>query len=168
MSEDSKHPDAEQNAARPISPPLQRGATAPVAGDPEGIMRGRSNADLSAGELLTEIGAQASLLVKKQVDLAKTELRADLSHEIAMVGGLSVAALALFLTLNLLLMAGVFALASALAFPGWLAALMVSGFTLLTAIAAGMFGWNKRIRSPLGRTRKALKEDVQWTKERLA
>ena len=160
MAEDSK-----RESARDLKGPAALVSSA----EPEAIvgpLPGASGANLSTGALLTEIGAQASLLVKKQIELAKVELRADLSHEIAMVGGLSVAAIALLLTVNLLLVAGVFALA--LVLPGWLAALAVAGFTLLIAVTAGLIGWGKRVRSPLQRTRRALKEDVQWTKERLA
>ena len=83
-----------------------------------------------------------------------------------MVTGLGVGALAALTTVNLLLVTAVFALASVA--PGSVAGLIVSGFTLLVAATAGILGWSKRVRSPLERTRRMLKEDVQWTKERIA
>ncbi len=50
------------------------------------------------------------------------------------------------------------------AIPGWLAALfmvlIMLGVTLITAA----YGWARRVRSPLSRTRKTLKEDVEWAR----
>ena len=39
---------------------------------------------------------------------------------------------------------------------------------LLLAIAAGAYGWSKRVKEPLQRTRRSLEEDVKWAKERIA
>jgi hypothetical protein len=121
---------------------------------------------LSAGELLKEVTGQVSLLAKKQIELATTELRADFKAELAMVGGLGAAAVASLMTLALLLVAGVLTLG--LWIPGWQAALIGTGFMLVVTVVAALIGWNKRARSPLRRTRQTLEEDVQWTKERLA
>jgi peptidoglycan/LPS O-acetylase OafA/YrhL len=65
-----------------------------------------------------------------------------------------------------LLVAGVFGLT--LVMPGWEAALIVGGALLLVAGIAGAVGWNRRVKSPMRRTRQTLKEDLQWTKEKLA
>jgi phosphoserine phosphatase len=121
---------------------------------------------LSATELVKEVTGQVGLLAKKQIDLATTELRADLTAELAMVKGLGVAAIASILAMAVLLVAGVLALATLI--PGWQAALIVGGFLLLVAAIAAAVGWAKRVSSPLHRTRQTLKEDVQWTKEKLA
>jgi Putative Actinobacterial Holin-X, holin superfamily III len=122
--------------------------------------------NLSTAELVKELTSQVGLLAKKQIDLAATELRADLTAELAMVGGLGIAAIASILGLAVLLVAGVFGLA--LLMPGWEAALIVGGGMLLIAGIAAAIGWGKRVRSPLRRTRQTLKEDVQWGKEKLA
>lgn|SRR5512139_352241 len=121
---------------------------------------------LSTTELIREIASKATLLVKKEVELARNEFKNDLNAELAVLKGLAVAAVAGLVTLNLLLVAAVFALAQVL--PGWLAALCVAAVTLLIAIVAGLVAWGKHVGSPLGRTRKTLKEDVQWAKEELA
>lgn len=120
---------------------------------------------LSTAALIKEITSEVSLLAKKQIDLAKTELQVDLKREIFMITGLGVAAMAALIAVNLLLVTAIFALA--LVLPGWVAGLIVSGFMLLVAAVAGIIGWSKRVRSPLERTRRELKEDVQWTKEHL-
>jgi hypothetical protein len=121
---------------------------------------------LSTPALLKEITHQAQRLVTAQIDLAKAELRADLSREESMVAGLGVAAAAGLMTVNLLLVTAVFALSSVL--PGWAAGLCVSGAVLLVAVIAGVVGWGKRVRRPLARTRHELDQDVKFAKERMA
>jgi hypothetical protein len=50
---------------------------------------------------------------------------------------------------------------------GWKAGLLVSGVVLLIAGVVAGVAWNRRVRSPLARTQRTLREDVEWTKERL-
>ena len=126
----------------------------------------RPASTLTVGELIGEIRDQVALLVRKQIELAKTELRSDLRAEVMMAGGLGLAAIGAVITVNLLLVTVVFALARVM--PGWCAGLVVSGVVLLASGAAALFGWSRRIRSPLHRTRESIKEDIQWTKRRLA
>jgi len=52
--------------------------------------------------------------------------------------------------------------------PGWIAALVVAGVVLVIAIVLGSVGWSRRVMNPLATTRKTLKEDVHWAKERVA
>lgn len=120
----------------------------------------------STPALMAELASQAAALAKKEIELAKVELREDLHKEVAAAGRLGVAALAGFLTLNLLLVTGVLALARTM--PAWGAGLLASGLTLVLAVVMGMSGWKLIMRAPLERTRRTLKEDARWTKERLA
>jgi hypothetical protein len=121
---------------------------------------------LSTRELLADITSKVSLLVKKEVELATTEVKADLRKELSMVKALAAAAVAGLLGLNMLLVAVVFALAMKM--PGWVAALVVGGVVLIIAAVLGSIGWGRRVTNPLAMTRKTLKEDVQWAKERVA
>lgn len=121
--------------------------------------------DLSTVELVKQITAEVGHLAQKQIELAKTELKADLKAEMKVVGGLGVAALAGLTTINLLFVAAVLALS--LVWPGWLAGLAVAGFMLVVTAVVAAVSWSMRVRSPLARTKKTLREDVQWTKERL-
>lgn len=121
--------------------------------------------DLSTVELVRHITGEVGHLAQKQIELAKAELKADLKSEAIMVGGLSLAALTGLCTVNLLLVTVVLALATVL--PGWQAGLIVSGVTLLTTAVVAAIAWNKRVRSPMARTKRSLQEDVQWTRERL-
>ena len=122
--------------------------------------------DLPTVDLVKEIARRSEALVKAQLQLAKTELRADLVAEKKMIGGLGASGVAALTGLNLLLVSVVFALSSRM--PGWLAALIVAGFMLLVAAIAGAFGWHERVQRPLARTRHAIEEEVKWTKEKMA
>ena len=121
---------------------------------------------LSTRALIGQIIEQASILVTKEVELAKTEARADLESELSTVKGLAVSAVASILGLNMLLAALVFFLAMYI--PGWLAAVVVGAALLLIGGIVGYLSWANRVSSPLAVTRKTLNENAQWAKERLA
>jgi uncharacterized membrane protein YqjE len=121
---------------------------------------------LSTVQLLREIASQGASLVKKQIALAKTELKSDARTEAQVAGGLGIAAVGVIITVTLLLVTAAFALA--LVLPAWAAGLIVSGVVAAAvAIVAGV-SWSRRIRKPLRRTRDELKQDVRFTKERFA
>ncbi len=85
-----------------------------------------------------------------------------------MAGGLGVAGICALLTVNMLLVALVLGLAEAGFWRGWLGALIVAAVVLAIGTVAGLFGWGRRVRKPMETTRRTLKEDVQWAKERVA
>ena len=121
---------------------------------------------LSTPQLLKEIASQGGLLVKKQIALAKTELKSDARTEAKVAGGLGLAAVGAIITVTLLLVTVAFALA--LVLPAWAAGLIVSGVVAaFVAILAGV-SWSRRIRKPMQRSRDELKQDVRFTKERFA
>ena len=122
--------------------------------------------DLSTAALVKEIGVEVSHLAHKQVELAMTEVKADLKREAAAAAGLSVATIFGFVALNLLFVTVALALASWM--PAWAAGLIVAGVTLVIALAIGLTAWNKRVVDPLARTRRTIKEDVRWSREKLA
>jgi hypothetical protein len=122
--------------------------------------------ELSNRALLGEITGKASLLARKEIELAKAEIRADLQAQVGTIKAFGVAATTALLGLNLLLVAGVLALGLKIA--AWLAALIVGGALLVIAAIAGYVGWRRMVTNPLALTRKTLKEDVRWMKERLA
>ena len=68
--------------------------------------------------------------------------------------------------LNLLLVALVLGLSTWM--PGWLAAVIVAAAVFIIGGIVGYVSWTRRVTTPLAATRKTLKEDVQWAKERLA
>jgi uncharacterized membrane protein YqjE len=78
---------------------------------------------------------------------------------------LAVAAVLALLGINLLLVAVVFALARVM--PAWLAALGFGVLLLVVGGAIGLVAWRGRVSAPLAATRKHVKEDLEWAKERL-
>jgi hypothetical protein len=128
-----------------------------------GTLRGHSTK-----ELVAELAAKASLLAKKEIALAKSEAKEDLRTEIRMASGLGVAGVCTLCTLNLVLVAVVFALAEGEVMRGWLAALLVAAIVLAVGTAAGLLGWKNRVRNPLDATRRSVEENVRWAKERLS
>jgi hypothetical protein len=119
---------------------------------------------LSTKELLGQIVAEATTLVRKEMELARTELAADLKAEVQMAKALGVGAVLGLCGLTLALVTGVLALA--LVMPAWAAGLLVTGAVLATAAVVAAVGWARRVRKPLERTRRHFKEDVKWIKER--
>jgi hypothetical protein len=117
-------------------------------------------------ELIAHVVDNATLLARKEIELAKADMRKDLKAEIAMAKGLGVAGVCALCTLNLLLVACAMALGQVIA--EWAAALIVAAVVLAVGTVAGMIGWNKRVTSPLETTRRSLKEGARWARERLA
>jgi len=122
--------------------------------------------DRSTAELLSEITSKAVLLARKEIELARREIKMDLESEIATAKGAAVAALAGMATVNLLFVAAVFALTPYV--PGWMAALYLAGGTLVVTVATALLARHWHVAKPLALTRKTLTEDVQWAKERMA
>ena len=133
------------------------GREVPPAGPPE---------QLTTAQLIGEITTRMTLLARKELELARTELARDFRAELAMVKALAVAAVAGISALNMLLVAVALGLAAHA--PAWLTALIIAGVMLVVAVVAGVVGWRRRVARPLRHTMKTLKEDVQWAKERLA
>ncbi len=121
---------------------------------------------MSNRQLVGHVIESATQLAKKEIELAKSELRADVQKEVAMVKGLGVAGLCAIWAVSLMLVACALALGKVI--PDWAGALVVAGVVLAVGTAAGLMGWGKRVKTPLEATRRTLKEDALWAKERLA
>ena len=137
-----------------------------VVDDGHTLVRVPEAEDLSTRKLVGEISSKVYLLARKEVDLAKAELQEDLRSQLTMVKALATAAVAGIAGLSVLLVAVVLGLAGVM--PGWLAALLVGGVVLVLAAVAGAYGWSRRLRNPLDATRRTLREDLQWAKERVS
>lgn len=123
---------------------------------------------LTTRDLVTEVARKASLLARKEVELAKSELRADIKTEIGMASGLGVAGVCALLALALLLVALVLGLAEAGVWSGWLGALIVAAVLLAIGTVAGLVGWARRVRQPMAATRRTLQDDLRFAKERVS
>ncbi len=122
--------------------------------------------NMSNRQLVAHVIDSATLLAKKEIELAKAELKQQIKAEVGMVKGLGVGALCAIWTVSLMLVAGALALGHVI--PDWAAALVVAAVVLLVGTIAGLVGWKKRVTNPLETTRRSLKEDALWAKQRLA
>ncbi len=116
-------------------------------------------------ELIGKAMESAKLLIKEEVALAKTELRANLKSELRLVSGLGVAAICALSVLMLALVAAGFALGSVM--PTWAALLAVAGIVLVIGALAAAWGWSQRVRAPMEATRSTVKEDAQWARRHI-
>jgi uncharacterized membrane protein YqjE len=121
---------------------------------------------LSTRQLLGRLVETVSLLVAKEVELARAEIKADLKAELSMVTLVVAAGVVAVFSVNMLLVSAVFALTVWM--PGWLAALALAALLLVIGGVLALVGWQQRVSAPLAVTRQTVKEDVQWAKERLA
>jgi hypothetical protein len=112
---------------------------------------------LSTLKLFRKIEEEAKFLVKKEIDLAKAEFKADIRSESLFTAGFIVGITAGSVSGILLLVTSIFALS--LVLPGWAAGLIVSGVMLLISGIGFIFGWNVHVKRPLTRTREVLKAD---------
>jgi hypothetical protein len=116
---------------------------------------------------VTELARKASELARREVELVKAEVRADLRAEIKMASGLGVAGLCAVLVLQLLLTATALALMEARVLPGWAAALAIAAVILAVGTGVGLWGWLRRVRAPLDTSRRSLQEGVRWAKQQI-
>jgi len=127
--------------------------------------RGTELRERSTGELLKELAAETSQLVRQEIELAKAEV-AQKGKQFgvagAMFGGAAVVGLLAAIALTL-----VFIAALATAMHTWLAALIVTAVYLLIAGGLAMVG-RERMRTagpPVPeQTIETVKEDVEWAK----
>jgi uncharacterized membrane protein YqjE len=167
-----EHPPHRNEAAARPEPGMHPRALRPTAGAariaetrPE---EQRDLRQLPVRDLVTEIARTVSLLARKEIELAKNELREDLRAEIKMAGGLGVAGVCGLIALEMLLVTIAFAVQESGALPGWAASLVIAAIVLGIGTAAGLWGWAKRVRTPLDTTRRSIQENVRWARDRIA
>jgi hypothetical protein len=113
-------------------------------------------------ELLGTLASQSGDLVRKEIELAKSEIRFDLKREFQVACGFAVAAVCALAAFDLLVAAVVLALAGKL--PAWAAALIVAGAMLVIGALGAAIGWRRRAKRPLDKTQRTLREDARWLK----
>jgi MFS family permease len=150
----------------------EQGDPVPQAGVPSSeavppVALGPGNGERGTGSLLRSIAADISMLVSKQVELAKQEIGEMVGSRARAVGVFGAAAVLGLFAVGFLGMAGAEALA--LVLPRWAAMLIVAGvFGVLAAIAIVLArGWLRSSASKPELTQESLKEDVRWAKQQL-
>jgi Putative Actinobacterial Holin-X, holin superfamily III len=121
---------------------------------------------LTNTELLKELFSDASLLAQRQVKLAQLEVRHQLKRELRVAELLGAGGALAFAATILWLVAAALGLGVALGGSYWAGALAVGGVLLLFAGLAAFVGWRRRVKRPLGRTRRELTKEVTWARHR--
>jgi hypothetical protein len=119
--------------------------------------------DRSTAELVKQLSAQAGVLVRQEIQLAKTEIREKAVEGGIALGAFVAAAVAGLLALGALTAFLVLALDGAM--PSWAAALCVTGAWALVAAALALVGRQRlrEMKTPVPeQTIDTLKEDIQW------
>jgi hypothetical protein len=118
---------------------------------------------ISTPQLVREMAREVKELAQKEMELAVTEVRAELRREAAAAIDLGAGAVGATVTLTLLLITVALALTPVVA--PWVAGLIVSGVALAATVAISLFGWKTRVTTPLEKTRRGLRQDAKLLKE---
>jgi ABC-type uncharacterized transport system permease subunit len=124
------------------------------------------NDNRSLGELFSELSAQTSTLVRKEVELARHEMTrsvAEVARNSALIvaGGVIAYAGALVVLIGL-----AWALVEA-GLPRWLGFVLVGGLTLAIGAATALWARERlnKVSVVPERTVETIREDVEWAKE---
>lgn len=123
--------------------------------------------DRSVAELMRELSQQTSDLIRKEMELAKAELR--VKGRAAGIGAGAFGAAGLVALFGVGALTACLILALATAVDGWLAALIVAVVYFAVAGVAALVGRRKVQEATPPAPEQAIestKEDVQWTKQR--
>jgi hypothetical protein len=131
---------------------------------PGAVARSADVSRLTTPELVARIAQDAQDLVKAEIHLAKTEVQ-NTVHGIGVAAKRFAIALPLFLGGYFALIAAAIIGLTEVLLP-WAAALVVSGILLVPGIILVMAAAKASPKSPLERTRKSLKQDLDWAKDR--
>jgi hypothetical protein len=145
------------------SRPEVRSALVPQQRPDNGVVKAGDVSRLSTPELVARIAQDAQDLVKAEISLAKSELRATVQDVGAVAKRMAIAAalaLGAYFTLLGAAVAGL-----SLVLETWAAALIVGGVLLVTAIIFAMMGAKAAPRAPMERTRRSLQEDLKLAKD---
>ena len=125
----------------------------------------KSAADASIGELMSQLSAQTSRLVRDEMRLATKELQQSAKHAGVGAGLFSAAGLLALLGLMTLIAAGVAALS--LVLPVWAAAVIVAVVLFLAAGVAALFGRKQaeEIAPPPRQSVESVKADIKEVKD---
>jgi uncharacterized membrane protein YqjE len=123
--------------------------------------------DRSLGELLGEMTSSLSTLIRKEIDLARVELKDEVRQAGKAGGMLGGAALVGYLGALLLSLALALGLSDAFDADPWVGLLVVGVIFVGVAAVLGVQGRNKlqQIDAVPQQTVQTLKEDVQWVKQ---
>jgi uncharacterized membrane protein YqjE len=122
-------------------------------------------ADASIGELMGQLSAQTSRLVRDEMRLAQKELQQSVKH--AGVGAGLISAAGLLAVIGLMTLTAAAVAALALVLPVWAAAIIVAVVLFIGAGIAALFSRKQaeEIAPPVAESAESLKADIKELKE---
>jgi hypothetical protein len=137
----------------------------PLREDP--IRDERIETSQSTPELVRSIAVDTSTLVKKEVELAREELKEAAVARIK--GGALLAAAGMVALVMVVFLALAAAVALDAVVSGWASRLIVAGGLLAIAVIGALVGLRQMKRPPFApeETKRTVKEDVRWAKQQL-
>jgi MFS family permease len=138
-----------------------------VSAPPPTSSEASANGARGTGPLIRSIASDVSLLVTKQIELAKQEIGEMVGTRAKAIAVIGTAAVLGLFVIGFVGLAGAEALAEVV--PRWAAMLIVAGvFALLAAIAVVLArSWLRSAATKPELTKTTLKEDVRWAKQQL-
>jgi hypothetical protein len=121
---------------------------------------------MTSGDLVKELGANTSLLLERQIKLAKLEAKHELAKGKTMLELFGTAGLCAYAGLILCLVAAALGIGAALDGRYWAGALIVAGALFVPALVTGLIGYAKRVQNPFESTRSTLSKEITWAKSR--
>lgn len=121
---------------------------------------------MSSADLVKELTSNASLLLQRQVKLAKLEAKEELTRGKKMAELLGSGGLIIYAGAVMLLVAAACAIGQALDGRYWAGALIVAAPLIIAGATLGALGWGKRPTDPLKRTRGELQKEISWARYR--
>jgi Flp pilus assembly protein TadB len=128
-------------------------------------VQSKSPADASIGELMSQLSAQTSRLVRDEMRLAQKEFQQSVKHAGIGAGLISAAGLLAVIGLMTLVAAAVAALA--LVLPVWAAAVIVAVVLFIAAGIAALFSRKQadEITPPVTESAESVKADIKEVKD---
>ena len=121
---------------------------------------------MDTSDLVKELAADSSLLVKRQLELAKLEVESDLRQRVSIVETFGVFGLVAYGAVMMLLVAAAAAIASAIGHGLWSGALIVAAILLAPTAVVGALGYRKMEKRPelLQRSKKELDKELAFSR----
>jgi inner membrane protein YhjD len=139
----------------------------PVEDRSDDVKVNGSTGEVSTVRLVGQVAGDVGTLVKKEVELARQEITEAVMARVKAIAAFVVIGVIGLFVIGFLGAAGAAGLA--IVVPLWLALLIVAGGFVFLAILAAAFGVARLKKPPLKpeKTKKTIKEDVEWAKAQL-
>lgn len=121
---------------------------------------------MDTSSLVKELAADSSLLVKRQLELAKLEVQSDLRQRVGIVESFGVSALMAYSAVLLLLVAAASAISLAIGTGLWSGALIVAAVLLAPSVMIGALGYRKMEKQPslMRRSKKEIDKELAFSR----